>query len=82
MSVLISVRLPDKDASALEKLATATDRSKSYLVKQAVESYLAEYEDYRVALDRLRDTGDNIISGPELRKRLATAKRRRARHRG
>ncbi len=71
MSVPFSVRLPDKDAKALEALAGATDRSKSYLVQKAVESYLAEYADYAVALDRLRDKDDAIISGAALRRRLS-----------
>ena len=79
MSVPFSVRLPDDDARALEKLAAATDRSKSYLVQKAVESYLAEYEDYRVAIDRLRDAGDPIVSGAELRRRLGPKTPGRAR---
>lgn len=79
MSVPFSVRLPDEKAKALEKLAAATDRSKSYLVQKAIESYLAEYEDYRVALDRLRDTDDEIVSGGEVRKRLNAKKKTRSR---
>ena len=71
MSVPFSVRLPDKDAKALEVLAGATDRSKSYLVQKAVESYLAEHADYAVALERLHDKDDAILSGAELRKRLS-----------
>lgn len=79
MSVPFSVRLPDEDAEALDKLAAATDRSKSYIVQKAVESYLAEYADYRIALDRLRDRDDQVVSGAELRKRIAakTGSRRR-----
>ncbi len=79
MSVPFSVRLPDQDAKALEGLAAATDRSKSYLVQKAVESYLAEYEDYRVALDRLRDREDPVISGGALKKKLAAGRKPRRR---
>jgi len=71
MSVPFSVRLPDKEAKALEALADATDRSKSYLVQKAVECYLAEHADYTIALDRLRDRDDPVISGAELRRRLS-----------
>lgn len=81
MSVPFSVRLPDQEAKALEALASATDRSKSYLVQKAVESYLAEYEDYRVALGRLRDRDDPIISGGDLKKKLAAARRKPRRRR-
>ena len=31
---------------------------------------MAEYADYQVALDRLRDKDDPVISSAELRKRL------------
>ncbi|HKB70330.1 MAG TPA: ribbon-helix-helix protein, CopG family [Thermoanaerobaculia bacterium] len=79
MSIPFSVRLPEEDAKALEKLAAATDRSKSYLVQKAVENYLAEHEDYRLALDRLHDPGDSIVSAAELRKSLAGPKTSRAR---
>lgn len=67
----ISVRLPDETARALEDLAKTVDRSKSYLIVRALEIYLDEYADYQVALDRLRDKDDHVISSVEMRKRLA-----------
>jgi len=70
MSSSLSVRLPDRTAKALEELAKATDRSKTYFVEKALDSYLAEYADYQVALDRLRDKDDPIISAAQLRKRI------------
>jgi RHH-type rel operon transcriptional repressor/antitoxin RelB len=70
----VSVRLADKTARALEDLARATDRPKTYFIEKALESYLAEYADYQVALDRLRDKDDAIISSAELRKRIGRRK--------
>ncbi len=75
MASSISVRLDDQTAKALEDLAKATDRPKTYFVEKALESYLAEYADYQVALDRLRDKDDPIVSSSELRKRIARRKR-------
>lgn len=66
----LSLRLPPALSRALDSLASETDRPKSYLVRKAIEAYLLEYSDCQTALDRLRDTGDPVISGPELRKRL------------
>ena len=66
----ISLRLPEKVAHDLERLASLTERSKSYLIRKAVETYLAEYADYQVAFDRLRDKDDDIISGSDLRKSI------------
>jgi RHH-type rel operon transcriptional repressor/antitoxin RelB len=70
MSISISVRLPDEVAKALTELAKATERPKTFLIRKALESYLAEYADYQIALDRLRNKDDAVISGAELRKRL------------
>ncbi len=70
MSVAISLRLPDETAEALEQLASTTERSRTYLIVKAISAYLAEYADYQIALDRLRDKDDPILSGAELRKRL------------
>lgn len=70
MPVSISVRLPEDTAKALDELASATERPKTYLILKALDAYLAEYADYQVALDRLRDKDDPVISSAELRKRL------------
>ena len=70
MSSAISLRLPERMAGQLERLASMTERPKSYLIRKAVETYLIEYADYQIALDRLRDSDDAIISRGELRKRL------------
>jgi RHH-type rel operon transcriptional repressor/antitoxin RelB len=47
-----------------------TDRPKTYFVEKALESYLADYADYQIALDRLRDKDDPVISSAELKKRI------------
>ena len=74
MATSISVRLDDDTAKALEDLAKKTERSKTYFVEKALESYLAEYADYQVALDRLRDKDDPIVSSADMRKRIARRK--------
>ncbi|HVP45369.1 MAG TPA: ribbon-helix-helix domain-containing protein [Bryobacteraceae bacterium] len=71
MPVSLSVRLPENIAKDLDQVASATDRPRSYLVLKALESYLSEYADYQIALDRLRDKDDPIISSRELRRRIA-----------
>ncbi len=70
MPAALSLRLPRELSRALDSLAKATERPKSYLVRKALETYLAEYADYRIALDRLQDRDDEVIGGAELRKRL------------
>ncbi|MDI6888907.1 MAG: ribbon-helix-helix protein, CopG family [Methanocellales archaeon] len=71
MSIAISVRLPNEIVHELENLASATERSKTYIIRKAIESYLQESADYLIALERLNDKGDEIISSEEMRERLA-----------
>ncbi len=70
MSKSISVRLADDTAKALEELSRASDRPKTYFIEKALDSYLAEAGDYQVALDRLRDKDDPVLSAAELKKRI------------
>jgi RHH-type rel operon transcriptional repressor/antitoxin RelB len=70
MSKAISLRLPDAIAEQLDEVARETERSRSFLVQKAVESYLEEYADLQVALDRLRDKDDAVVSSAEMRKTL------------
>jgi predicted DNA-binding protein len=67
----VSIRLPDEIAHKLENLASDIERSKTYIILKAIESYLQEYTDYLIALERLRDKDDEIISSDEMRERLA-----------
>ena len=66
----ISIRLPKKLSRSLNRVASLMNRPRSYLVRKAIEVYLEEYAEYQVALDRLRDKDDEVISSKELRKRF------------
>lgn len=70
MTTSITVRVPDNLANQIDDLAVSLDRSRAYLVKKAMEMYLVEYADYFIALERLHDKDDAIISSQELKKRL------------
>jgi len=70
MSTAISVRLPKVLAEQLDAVAKETERPRSYIIQKAIESYIEDYADLQVALDRLHDRTDPIISGKELRKSL------------
>lgn len=69
-SSTISLRLPDHLASELEDIAHETERSKSFHIQKAIELYLQERADLQIALDRLNDTSDPIISATAMRKKL------------
>jgi RHH-type transcriptional regulator, rel operon repressor / antitoxin RelB len=66
MSEAVSVRLPEDVAKRLNELAKSLDRPKTYIVTKALREYLADYEDYLLALHRLNDKNDRVVSEKEL----------------
>jgi len=71
MSPSLTIRISEDTARRLNALAKSLDRPKSYIVKKAMESYIEEYSDYLIAVNRLNDKDDAVISSRELRERLA-----------
>ena len=70
MTKTVSIRISDELATQLEGIADVTDRSKSYLIKKAIEQYLEDYADLQIAYDRMHDATDKSISFEEMRKLL------------
>ena len=70
MSKAISIRLTDNLASKLSDIAKETERPKSFHVQKALEAYLAELADLQVALDRLRDISDPVVTTDDMRNKL------------
>ncbi len=70
MQTIMSMRLPKGLLKNLDVLADRTERPRSYLVRKALETYLAEYGDYVIARERMADETDEVISSAELRRRI------------
>jgi len=70
MSIAISIRIPEHLAKQLDSVAEETERPRSFVLQKALEAYLEEYADLQVAIDRLRDKADTIITSAEMRKSL------------
>jgi len=70
MNTAISIRLPKALADQIDSIAKETERPRSYIIQKALESYIEDYADLQVALDRLHNKTDLVISGKELRKAL------------
>ena len=66
MREAVSVRLPEDIAKRLNELARSLDRPKTYIVTKALREYLADYEDYLLALHRLNDKNDRVVSEKDL----------------
>ncbi|OPY10205.1 MAG: Ribbon-helix-helix protein, copG family [Syntrophaceae bacterium PtaB.Bin038] len=70
MNTAISVRLPKEIADQLDSIARETERPRSFIIQKALEAYIEDYADLQVALDRLHDRTDPVVSGKSLRKSL------------
>ncbi|MCK9230893.1 MAG: ribbon-helix-helix domain-containing protein [Syntrophales bacterium] len=70
MNTAISVRLPKNLANHLDMIAKETERSRSFIIQKALESYIEDFADLQIALDRLHDKGDEVVSAKEMRKSL------------
>ena len=70
MSTAISVRLPDSIANKLGRVAKETERSRSFVVQKAVETYLDDFADLQIALDRFRNNSDPVVTSKDMRKSL------------
>lgn len=66
----ISVRVTDTLAEELEAVAKDAERPRSFIIQKAIEAYLEDYADLQIALDRLRDTSDAVVSSKDMRKSL------------
>ena len=67
---MLSVRLDKDMQQKLDNLAIATKRSKSFFVREALDSYLDDMADYLEAQKRSQDPSRNLISIDELKKAL------------
>ena len=65
-----SIDLADSTATALREIAETTAESPDDLIRRAVEELVADYSDGRIAMQRLADPSDPMMSSEELRRRL------------
>ena len=70
MNTAISVRLPREIMEKLDTITKETERPRSYIIQKALESYIEDFADLQIALDRLHDKTDTVISAKEMRKTL------------
>ena len=70
MSTAISIRIPDELAQQLNSVSKETERPRSFIIQKALESYIEDYSDLQIALDRLHDKTDPIIPSKVIKKSL------------
>ena len=66
----ITARVPDELVGALDAAAAALKRSRAEVVRQALESYLEDFDDLTLAVERLRDPSDPVLDWDEVKREL------------
>jgi RHH-type transcriptional regulator, rel operon repressor / antitoxin RelB len=69
----ITARLPDEIVAALDQAAKSLHRTRADIIRQAIETYLEDFSDLSVAIDRLRDPSDECVDWEEARRALLAA---------
>jgi predicted transcriptional regulator len=70
MNTSLSVRISEPLAKELDEVAKSTERSRSFHIQQALKSYLKEQADLQIALDRMQDSTDPVVSMEDMKKTL------------
>lgn len=65
---MLSVRLNADLEEKLDKLSESTSRSKSFYVKQALQRYLKDVDDYFEVKSRDNNTGNKLITIEDIEK--------------
>jgi len=66
----ISFSLDEELIKKINEISRVSERTKSWLVKNAIENYLEEIEDVEIAHQRSLDSEDSFISERELKNYL------------
>ncbi len=60
-----AVRLPDDLYQQLEEVARARKRPKGAILREALEAYLELRADYEIAVERMKDPTDPVLTEAE-----------------
>ena len=66
----ITARMPDKLVEALDVVAMELKQSRAAIVRQALEQYLEDFDDFTVATKRLQDPADPVLDWKQVRHEL------------
>jgi RHH-type transcriptional regulator, rel operon repressor / antitoxin RelB len=62
MNNVVATRFPENIITELDAVARERKRTRAEIIREAVDIYLKEWADYAIALDRLRDPSDPVLT--------------------
>ena len=69
----VTARLPEDLVANIDAAARSLNRSRAEVIRQAIEYYLADVDDLRLALESLRDPADPVLDWDEVKRDLLAA---------
>ena len=69
----ITARLNEETISALDQAAHTLHRSRADIIRQAIESYIEDFNDLSLAIERLRDPSDVQVDWQEAKRALLSS---------
>ena len=66
----ITARVPDELAEVLDAVAAQLKSSRAGVIRQALESYLEDFDDLTVGLHRLSDPSDPVLDWDQVKREL------------
>jgi len=66
----VTARLPDELVEKADRAASQLNRSRAQILRQALEYYLDDFEDLRLALERLNDPADPLLDWENVKREL------------
>ena len=66
----ISISLDEEQIKKIDELCRVSERTKSWLVKKAIDNYLEDIEDLEIALERSMSDEKEYLTEEQLRKRI------------
>jgi len=69
----VTARLSEELVAGIDAAARSLNRSRAEVIRQAIEYYLADVDDIRLALESLRDPADPLLDWDEVKRGLLAA---------
>ena len=66
----ITARISEDILRSLDNAAKSLHRSRADIIRQAIESYLEDFDDIAISLERLRDPSDETLDWDEAKRAL------------
>ena len=66
----VTARIPDELVRSIDEAARRLKRSRADVIRQAIEYYLDDVEDLKLALETLQDPADPVLEWEEVKRDL------------